>query len=83
MNFDKIKQIIADWFTAKNGSDYSLSKLIAFNATWAMIVEFFVMHSEAYLQLGLGISVIIAALAGKYFVESPTAVPAPTIDKDA
>lgn len=62
---------VKDVFTARNGEDFSATKLIAFMAALAMIGEFVVTHSQNYLQLGLGIGAIMAALAGKYFVETP------------
>ena len=66
---EKIKKYIHDLLTARNGEDYSMTKLIAGIGALSMIAEFFATRSESYIQLGLGLSVIMAALAGKYFVE--------------
>jgi len=71
MNVEFVRTYVKDVFTAKNGEDYSETKLIAFMAALAMIGEFVATHSQNYLQLGIGISAIMAALAGKYFIETP------------
>lgn len=71
MNVEFVRTYVKHVFTARNGEDYSLTKLIAFMGALAMIGEFVVIHSQEYLQLALGISAIMAALAGKYFVETP------------
>lgn len=71
MDFPRVKNYIHDVFTARNGEDYSETKLIAFMGACTMMGEFLATHSQSYLQLALGLSAIMAALAGKYFVEKP------------
>jgi len=66
-----MKTIIKDWFTSRNGADFSLSKMIAFLAGAAMITQFVRMGSVDFTGFGVAIAAIIAALAGKYFVDTP------------
>lgn len=66
-----VLQIIKDWFTARNGVDFSLTKLIAIGGAATMMGEFIRVQSGNYLELGFGLSVLMAALIGKYFIESP------------
>lgn len=63
-------QIIKDWFTARNGIDYSLTKLIGLLAAVTMLARFWQLPQPDYIGLGMGIAVIMAALAGKYLVET-------------
>jgi hypothetical protein len=62
--------IIKDWFTSRNGIDFSLTKLLATVAAVVMIVKFVQADVPDYNGFGLGIGMMIAALAAKYAVES-------------
>lgn len=64
-----LKCILKDVFTARNGLDYSLTKLIGISASGAMIYKFCAGVSPDFLGFAGGISAIIAALAAKYHVE--------------
>jgi hypothetical protein len=96
--FVRLKFIVADYckkvLTARNNRDWSATKLIVLMGSGVMMFEFVYSHSQEYLQLGLGLSALIAALAGKYFVENSnsdeeprtgggTDHDHPRIDKDA
>ena len=64
-----MKQLIKDWATARNGQDFSLTKLLATVAAVVMIVKFAIADVPDYNGFGLGIGMMIAALAAKYAVE--------------
>jgi hypothetical protein len=55
--------------TARDNSTFSLSKLLAISAVCAMVFNFVKLVSADYQGLGIGVSIMIAALAGKYYVE--------------
>ena len=61
--------IIKDWFTARNGIDWSSTKLVGLAGAIAMIVNFIRLSSSDFGGFGTGISLLMAALAAKYFVE--------------
>jgi hypothetical protein len=61
--------IIKDWFTARNGIDWSLTKLVGIAASLAMVANFLRTSSVDFQGFGTGISLLMAALAAKYFVE--------------
>lgn len=62
-------QFLIDLFTARNGVDYSLTKLIGIAAGVAMIYQFVASESGDYSGFGTGIGLIMAALAAKYVAE--------------
>jgi len=62
-------QIIKDWLTARNGVDFSLTKLFAIAAVVAMIFNFTYHGSMDFQGLGIAVAGIIATLAAKYHVE--------------
>lgn len=61
-----MRAIIKDWFTSRNGADFSMSKLIASLAGFALIVQFVRMESVDWQGFGVAIAAIIASLAAKY-----------------
>lgn len=66
--------IIKDWFTSRNGVDWSFSKLFALGAGCEMGYKFVTTAptvSPDYLGFGAGISGIVAALAYKYSKDEP------------
>lgn len=67
---NKLTQLLTDLFTAKNGIDYSLTKLIGLSAGVAMIYNFVAAESGDYSGFGTGIGLIMAALAAKYLAEA-------------
>jgi len=67
---NKIARLLNDLFTAKNGIDYSLTKLLGVSAGVAMIYNFVHTESGDYSGFGTGIGLVMAALAAKYFAES-------------
>lgn len=62
-------KIIKHWFTARNGIDWSLTKIVGTLAALAMIYNFVWHASEDFNGFGLGIAGMMAALAIKYAVE--------------
>ena len=62
-------EIIKNWFTARNGIDYSLTKILGTIAFLAMIVNFVWLRSVDFQGFGLGIAGMMTALAAKYYVE--------------
>ena len=56
-------------FTAQDNATFSLSKLISFGGSAAMIGEFLYKGSVDFQGFGIGICTIIGALAAKYHVE--------------
>lgn len=64
-----MKQLIKDWATARNGQDFSLTKLFASLGAFAMILNFLLTRSVDFQGLGIGVGAMIAALAAKYAVE--------------
>jgi len=62
-------KLIQDWFTARNGTDYSLTKILGMSAGAAMIYNFVANESGDYSGFGTGIGLVMAALAAKYFAE--------------
>ncbi len=68
----KLIKIFKDWFTDSTGQNYSGTKMIGFSAAVAMTYRFVtvvVPTAPDYVGYGTGISLIIAALAAKHFVE--------------
>jgi hypothetical protein len=65
----KALQLLNDLFTARNGVDYSLTKLLGISAGIAMIYQFVATESGDYSGFGTGIGLIMAALAAKYMAE--------------
>lgn len=64
-----IREIIKNWFTARDNISYSLTKLIGVSAGIAMVFNFVGNDSQDYGGFGTGIGLIMAALAAKYLVE--------------
>lgn len=64
-----MRVFIKDVFTSRNGNDFSMSKLIASLAGLALITQFIRMGSVDFTGFGIAIAAIIAALAGKYYVD--------------
>ena len=62
--------IIKDWFTARNGKDWSLTKLYGTLAITAMIFNFLRAGSVDFQGFGIAAAALIAALAAKYAVEN-------------
>ena len=73
--------IIKNIFTARDNATYSLTKLVGLSGTITMIVQFVKSDSGDYMGFGAGIALMMAALAGKYFVEQPP-VPEEPIEKE-
>ena len=64
-----MKQLIKDWATARNGNDFSLTKLFASLGAAAMVINFILERSVDFQGFGIGLGAMIAALAAKYAVE--------------
>ena len=62
-------KLIQDWFTARNGIDYSLTKILGMSAGIAMVYNFVSNESGDYSGFGTGIGLVMAALAAKYLAE--------------
>lgn len=62
-------KIIIDWFTARNGIDFSLTKLLSTAAAITMMVQFIRTGSVDFQGFGIAVSTIVASLAAKYYVE--------------
>ncbi len=67
----KIAQFLVDVLTARNGVDYSLTKIMGISAGITMIVKFWQLTTPDFLGFATGIAAIMAALAAKYFTETP------------
>ena len=57
-------------FTAKDNVSYSLSKLLGISGGAAMVFNFVKAGSLDFQGFGAGVSLLIAALAAKYYVET-------------
>lgn len=68
---NKILQIIKDWFTARNGVDYSFTKIIIGCAGTAMIYKFVVSEGVDYVGFAAGITALGGTLTAKYHFEEP------------
>lgn len=66
---NKFLQILKDWLTARNGEDYSLTKLAFIAAVGTISYKFCVAESVDYLGYAGGVTALIAAMAAKYHVE--------------
>ena len=66
---DKLIQFLVDLLTARNGVDYSLTKLMGISAGITMIVKFWQLPTPDFQGFAIGISAIMAALAAKYYSE--------------
>lgn len=64
-----MREVIRNWFTARDNISYSLTKLIGVAGGVAMVFNFIVKGSDDFQGFGTGIGLIMAALAAKYFVE--------------
>lgn len=65
----KIEQILKDWATARNGVDFSLTKLVGVIAGAVMVHKFISDTGADYIGFASGMSLIMTALAAKYLVE--------------
>lgn len=68
--FILIRKYIRDLMTAVDNVTYSLTKFLAIGGFGAMTFQFVKQAIPDFLGYAIGISVIMAALAGKYFVEN-------------
>lgn len=66
-----MKNILKHWFTSRDGISFSLTKLIGSAAGVALVVQFVRTGSVDFQGFAIGASVIIAALAVKYAVDTP------------
>ena len=66
---NKLLEVVQHIFTARDGDSYSLTKLVGIAAAVVMIGKFAVGTSTDFSGFGTGISLLMAALAAKYFVE--------------
>jgi len=66
---NKILQIFNDLLTARNGVDYSLTKIVGVSAAVEMLVKFWQLPTPDFFGFATGIGAIMAALAAKYYVE--------------
>jgi hypothetical protein len=64
-----MKQMLKDWLTARNGDDFSLTKLIIIATVATMLYGFIKTGSVDYQGLAIGITALCAALVAKYHVE--------------
>jgi hypothetical protein len=69
--FATLKQFLVDALTARNGIDYSLTKMLGIAAGVTMIVRFWQLPTPDFLGFAGGIAAIMGALAAKYYVEQP------------
>ena len=67
----QLKQFFIDALTARNGTDYSLTKMLGIAAGVTMIVRFWQISTPDFIGFAGGIAAIMAALAAKYYVEQP------------
>jgi hypothetical protein len=69
MIMNGILKFINDLLTARNGIDYSLTKLVGVAAAIEMLVKFWGVPIPDFFGFATGIGAIMAALAAKYYVE--------------
>lgn len=62
-------KMLKDIFTSKDNQTFSMSKLAAFAAVFAMIYQFIKMSSIDFQGFGVAVSALIAALAAKSFTD--------------
>lgn len=55
--------------TARDNTSYSLTKLVAIGAALDMLLKFYQSPNPDFQAFGFGVASMMAALAGKYFVE--------------
>lgn len=68
-----IKTLLQHWFTARDNTSYSFTKLLGSVGGGSMIYKFITNASPTpdYVGFGAGVAAIMAALAAKYLVETP------------
>jgi hypothetical protein len=66
-------EFLKNILTARDNETFSLSKILAITAVSAMVFNFVKLASGDYQGFGIGVSIMIAALAGKYWVEDKDA----------
>lgn len=64
-----MKEFLKNVFTARDNVSYSLSKLLGISGGAAMVFNFIKVGSVDFQGFGTGVSLLIAALAAKYFAE--------------
>lgn len=62
-------QFLKNILTARDNESYSLTKLVAIGAAVTMIIKFYQSATPDFQAFGTGVALMMAALAGKYFVE--------------
>jgi len=67
--FRGLLQFFLDALTARNGADYSLTKMLGISAGITMTVRFWQLPTPDFQGFAIGIAAIMAALAAKYYVE--------------
>jgi hypothetical protein len=67
----KLIEMLKHWMTARDGQSYSLTKLVVGTAAAAMVYKFCQSPTPDYIGFAGGISALAAALAAKYYVETP------------
>lgn len=65
-----IKKYVKDLMTAVDGLSYSLTKFLALGGFGAMTAQFARQDVPDFLGYAIGVTVIMAALAGKYIAET-------------
>lgn len=64
-----LKNFLHNILTARDNLTFSLSKIIAIAGVVGLCFNFVKLGSADFQGFGLAVSILIAALAGKYFVE--------------
>jgi hypothetical protein len=63
-------EFLKNIFTANDNATFSMTKVIAITAVVSMTYTFISVISQDFQGYGIGVSIIMGALAAKYFVES-------------
>ena len=66
-----MKTILKNWFTSRDGTSFSLTKLIGSFAGIALVIQFVRTGSVDFQGFAIGVSALIGALAVKYAVDEP------------
>ena len=62
-------EFLKNIFTGRDNETFSLTKILAITGVAALTFNFVKLFSTDYQGYGIAVSIIMAALAGKYFVE--------------
>jgi len=65
----KLTEIFTHLFTARNGVDYSLTKLFGITAASSLTYNFIHSASSDFTGYGIAMTGVMAAMAAKYMVE--------------